>query len=349
MAKSKLTLIVDGNWLLMSRMSVLQARYSDDEKMCQDLKLMMIRSLNIVLRQFPEIDNVIFVSDGGSWRNKIEVPKFLQEQGIEYKGNRIKSEDVNWELVFKEYENLMNKLKKSGITVCKEIGIEGDDWAWYLSRKLNSEGTNVIIWSKDKDLTQLVNVDKDSCFTICWSKDKGIVTVHTDEDDMDFFFNESYSVNSKIYHSILEKAKESVEINPKEVVIDKIIRGDKGDNILPIAEKKSKTNSNKKFRIYQKDIDPELDYNDYEEYEGYIINLLNKKAYKDKIDKPLEQIIEHFEYNRRLVALQEDSYPPEVLEILKEHSDYNLCKDVSEVEYQLVAEANKINSILDMI
>ena len=32
MSKSKLTLLIDGNWLLMSRLSVLQARYSDDDK-----------------------------------------------------------------------------------------------------------------------------------------------------------------------------------------------------------------------------------------------------------------------------------------------------------------------------
>lgn len=348
MGKSKLTLIVDGNWLLMSRMSVLQTRYSDDEKLAQDLKLMMVRSLNIVLRQFTEVDNVIFVSDGGSWRNKIEIPKFLQEEGVEYKGNRVKSEDIDWDLIFGAYEDLMNKLRRSGITVCKEIGIEGDDWCWYLSNKLNSEGTNVIIWSKDKDLTQLVKVNSDNCFTVCWDKDKGITTVHIDEDDMDFFFNESYSINSQLYHSILEKAKTKVEINPKEVVIDKIIRGDKGDNVLPIIQKKS-SKGDKVFRVSQKDIDTNLDYNDYEEYEGYIINLLNKKSYKDKVDKPLEQIIEHFEYNRRLVSLQKESYPEDILQILEEHSNYNLCKDTNEVEYQLIAEANQINSILDVI
>ena len=65
MSKSKLTLVVDGNWLLMSRMSVLNARYADDEQMCKDLKIMMIKSINIVLRTFPAIDNIIFVSDGG--------------------------------------------------------------------------------------------------------------------------------------------------------------------------------------------------------------------------------------------------------------------------------------------
>lgn len=345
MPKSRLTLLIDGNWLLMSRLSVLQNRYSDDEKMCSDLKLMLIKSINIVLRQFTEIDNIIFVSDGGSWRNKLEIPSFLQE---EYKGNREKSEDVDWDLVFSSYEDLQSKLKASGITVCKEANLEGDDWMWYWSTKLNSEGTNCIIWSKDKDLTQLVNIDSNCCFTIFWNKDSGVITVHRDEDSMDFFFNEAYSENEKIYHSILDKAKESKEINPKEVVLDKIIRGDKGDNVFPIIEKKSK-NSDKKFRVSQKDIDPTLDYNDYEEYEAYIIDLLNKKSYKDKVDKPLEDILKHFEYNRQLVALEKSSYPPDVLKIFDDYQTYNLNKDTHEIEYQLTAEANSISSILDII
>ena len=344
MPKSKLTLLIDGNWLLMSRLSVLQNRYADDDKLCKDLKLMMIRSINIVLKQFNDIDNIIFVSDGGSWRNKVPVPGFLEE---EYKGNRTKSDDVDWDLVFDAYEDFLSKLKSAGINVCKEPNLEGDDWMWYWSNKLNSEGTNVMIWSRDKDLTQLVKIDKDCCFTICWTKDTGVITIHRDEEDMDFFFNEIYSVNEKIYHSIIDKAKEFKEINPHQIVVDKIIRGDAGDNILPIIVKKSKTD--KVYRVSLKDIDPNLDYNDYEEWEGWIINILNQKSYKDKVDKPLENIIEHFEYNKKLIALQKDSYPPEILKIFDDYKDYKVSKDIKEVEYQLIAEANSISSILDIV
>ena len=344
MPNSKLTLLIDGNWLLMSRLSVLHNRYADDDKLCKDLKLMMIRSINIVLKQFTEIDNIIFVSDGGSWRNKIAVPSFIKE---EYKGNRKLDDSMNWDLIFKAYEDFCTKLKMNGITVCKETNLEGDDWMWYWSTKLNSEGTNVMIWSRDKDLTQLVNVNKDCCFTVCWSKDGGLVTVHREEEEMDFFFNEAYSINEQIYHAVLNKAKEFKEINPHAVVVDKIIRGDSGDNILPIIVKKTKTD--KVFRVSQKDIDSNLNYNDFEEYEKYIIELLNKKSYKDKVDESLENILEHFAYNRRLIALQKDSYPPEILAIFDDYKDYNLCKDTHEVEYQLIAEANSISSILDII
>ena len=164
--KSKLTLIVDGNWLLMSRLSVLNNRYKDELELCQELKLLMLKSMEIVLRQFPSIDNIIFVSDGGSWRNKIKVPKFLEEAGIEYKGNREKSDEINWELIFDEFEKFISVLSSTGITVSRENGIEGDDWCWYWSTKLNEENTNCIIWTKDKDLTQLVKTNSDNCFTV---------------------------------------------------------------------------------------------------------------------------------------------------------------------------------------
>ena len=115
MPKSKLTLIVDGNWLLMSRLSVLNNRYVDEYELNQELKLMLIKSINIVLHTFIDIDNIIFVADGGSWRNSIEVPDFLykektsEDQSVEYKGNRVRSSDINWELLFNSYDDFIYK------------------------------------------------------------------------------------------------------------------------------------------------------------------------------------------------------------------------------------------------
>ena len=129
--KSKCSLIIDGNWLLMSRLSVLNNRFKTEKELCQELKLLMLKSIDVVLRQFPIIDNIIFVSDGGSWRNKIEIPQFLQLEGVEYKGNREKSDDINWDLIFAEFEDFMSVLSTTGITVCREQYIEGDDWCWY--------------------------------------------------------------------------------------------------------------------------------------------------------------------------------------------------------------------------
>lgn len=346
MSKSKLTLLVDGNWLLMSRMSVINSKYDDTIEMCKDLKILMVKSLNVVLRTFPQIDNIIFVADGGSWRNDLPVPSFLDE---EYKGNRIKSEDVDWDVVFAEFEDFILKLKTNGITTCKEFGIEGDDWMWYWSKKLNDEDTNTIIWSKDKDLTQLVKTNKNKCFTVCWNKDSGIVAQEFNDDELNFLFNYEYSKNDEIFKSITANTNKITYINPKEIVVDKIIRGDKGDNILPIIEKKSNTNPAKTFRVYKKDLDFNIDIHDENSIRNYVENILSNKSYAGKVDKSEENIIEHFKYNVKLVELNARNYPDDVLEKFANYETYNCCKNVSITENEIFAEKNKIKSILDII
>lgn len=346
MGKSKLTLLIDGNWLLMSRLSVLNGKYQDDNDMCRELKMLMIKSIEVVLRQFPVIDNIIFVSDCGSWRNGVEKPSFITE---DYKGNRVKSEDIDWDLIFSNFEDFINKLKSSGITTSKEMGIEGDDWAWYWSTKLNSEGTNVMIWSKDKDLTQLVHTTKDKCFTICWSKESGVIAEKIEEEELDYLFNYEYSVNETLFSNIVEKSKGIEYINPKDVIIDKIIRGDKGDNIFPIIEKKSNTNPEKSFRVYKKDLDNTIDVHNDDNIHEYIEKILKSKSYAGKIEKKENDIFEHFKYNTTLVELNKKNYPKEILDIFENYSTYNCTKDISEAKYKINAEANAITSILDII
>ena len=344
--KSKLTLIVDGNWLLMSRLSVLNNRYKDELELCQELKLLMLKSMEIVLRQFPSIDNIIFVSDGGSWRNKIQVPKFLEEAGIEYKGNREKSDEINWELIFDEFEKFISVLSSTGITVSRENGIEGDDWCWYWSTKLNEENTNCIIWTKDKDLTQLVKTNSDNCFTVWWNKESGLLSENKPDEELNFLFNFKYDENELIFKELIKNAKNDSCINPRHIILDKIIRGDLGDNIIPILYRKSKT---KQFRVASKDIPENLNIHNETEIRQYIHNLLNSKTYLNKVEKDEEDIVQHFIYNVKLVELNKTNYPDNILEIFDKHSSYNVTKDITIAENLIRANSNKLKNVLDFI
>ena len=360
--QSKVTLIVDGNWLLMSRLSVLANQYNSDEETCKELQLLMLKSINRVLNTFPSIDNIIFIADGGSWRNKIEIPQFLYEehkddgQPIEYKGQRHLDESIiNWEILFKYYEEFIDLLQQNGITTCRKQNIEGDDWCWYWSTKLNEEGTNVIIWSMDKDLTQLVNTnDQNGIFTICWNNKTGLTCEkkeNQEEDPLQFFFNDiSKEYNTRIFESISDKCKNITPIIPKEIVIDKIIRGDKGDNIFPIIVKKSNnTESTKTFRVSVKDIDFNLDLHNDNEIKNYIHNIITSKKYLNKVKKSEDNIFEHFKYNYQLVSLSEDNYPKEVLDDMNSYIGYNINNNVSEVLSYLTARNNGLSTILDEI
>lgn len=350
MSKSKLTLLVDGNWLLMSRLSVIQNRYLDDYELCHNLQLMMIRSINIVLKQFPIIDNIIFCADGGSWRNKIEIPIFLQNEDIEYKGTRVRSEDVNWDLLFSTYDDFVSLLNTSGITSCRENGIEGDDWCYHWSNLLNSEGTNCIIWSKDKDLTQLVKIDKNKCFTVWWNKDSGLITSNTNEEEMDFLFNHEYNINETLFNTLCSKSSSVTKINPNEIIIDKILKGDASDNIIPIALRNSKNKeSDKKFRISSKDIDYSLNIDNTLEVYNYFNNLLSNKNYLNRVSQSIDEIIEHFNYNKKLIKLCEDSYPNEIKKIFNNYKEYNISNDITIAEQTINMTSNKIQGILDFI
>ena len=80
-----------------------------------------------------------------------------------------------------------------------------------------------------------------------------------------------------------------------------------------------------------------------------MINLINSKNYAGRINKTEQEIISHFKYNRKLVALEKESYPQEILDIFEKYHDYNISKDTSIAESQLQAKSNKLNGILDII
>lgn len=349
--KSILCLVVDGNWLLMSRLSILRMRIKDEDKLLKELKIMMIKSMNVMMRNFPQIDNIIFVADGGSWRNGLEIPTFLKKDHITYKGNREKDKDLDWDKVFATYDEFVNTLKESGICVSREKGVEGDDWCAYWSKTLNSKNTNVIIWSADRDLTQLVKIDpKSKCFTICWNKNyMTMELIEHNSDDMDFFFDFDNTVNQQLLENISIKAKDIHEIHPMDVVIDKIVRGDAGDNILPIVQKKGKS-SDKLFRVAQKELDLSMDITRLDEITAWVDELLNKKTWQGKIDdKTEDQIVEHFEYNRRLVWLDPSSYPDDVLEKMRNHHVESANNDLSIAMQKIQAEKNEVTDILEEI
>ena len=359
--KSKLTLIVDGNWLLMSRFSVISMRYNSDEEMCKELQLLMLKSVNRVLKTFPDIDNLIFVSDGGSWRANLDIPQYIyndleEDQPAKYKGQRHLDEQFNWDMIFAYYENLIEVLSNNKITTCRVQNIEGDDWCWYWSTKLNQEGSNVIIWSMDKDLTQLVRTnDQTGVFTVCWNDKTGLTCEKKDqeEDPIQFFFNDlSKENNNRIFDHIANKCKNVNPIVPKEVIIDKIIRGDKGDNIFPIILKKAKNEeTGKKFRVSTKDIDFNLNLNNEDDVKNYIHNLVTSKKYFGKINnnKSEEDICDHFKYNYKLVTLTEENYPEDILESMNSYIGYSINNSVAEPLAYLTAKNSNMTDILDNI
>lgn len=326
---NKLTLLIDGNWLLISRASVLMNSFNRDlpeeaKKQSQaDLEDLLAKSICVVLSRIPAIDNVVLMADGGSWRKQLQVPN--QIEGTTYKGNRAQDNDIEWSYIYNALNNLVDRAREEGITVAQYNNIEGDDWAWYWSRRLNSEGINCLIWSSDNDLKQLIQVDNDTNAFTAWYNDKNGMWMHESikesDDTMDFFMKPGYF--SPILESIKTRIRNQNYINPDEVVMSKIICGDAGDNILPIMRYQK---GGRTYRITEKDwssikselVDQINNINDFIKHTPGIVWLIadNKKfkPYKPNISELTEMI----EYNKKLVWLNESTIPDTIIQFMNQ-------------------------------
>lgn len=355
---SKLTLIVDGNWLFMSRLAVLVERIKNVSNLCDELELLMIKSIRRVLRNFPDIDNIVFVSDGGSWRKNIDVSTIENEllklgivDVVGYKETRVHDDLLNWEYMFSRFDDFQNILQKNGITTSQEHYVEGDDWVWYWSTILNNNNTNCIIWSKDNDLKQLIKTDSNSCFTVWWNADNGLFIDDAEESDMNWFFNIAYSDNCKILNNVKKKSKKITIIDPHEIIINKIFMGDLGDNVLPIALRHAKNSeSDKKFKISKKDIPYDIDILNENDIREYFNNLLTKKSYVGRvINDNIDVIMKHFDINRQMIWLHESQYPQEILDTMRQHRLSSISSDIDIVESAIQSRVNEIDDVLENI
>lgn len=234
------TLIVDGNWLMMSRLYYFQDRLSKDtpdlekESAKEDFIDFLARSIQGTLNKLHP-GNLIVVADGGSWRKGLT-------GATTYKSRRKHTTSTDWDAVYDAFNMFLKMLEAAGITTCRAENIEGDDWCWYWSNTIYNQGGSVIIWSSDRDLTQLVR--SDSGHWVLWYNDRsGVVlpeSVKPSEDIAGGTSTESdileYMMSGN-YNGDLEEIvrhHEAEYINPSYIVLEKIIRGDKSDNILPI-------------------------------------------------------------------------------------------------------------------
>lgn len=325
------TLLIDGNWLLMSRLFAVKSYFNvqnDDEekqKGTAELEDLMCRSINIVINKFEKVvDNIIIVADGGSWRKSVEKPDFFGEV---YKGNRVKDVEIDWSYVYRSLEDIFEKANELGITACKASEVEGDDWIFHWSRKLNNNGNNCIIWSSDADLKQLVQVNN-GCFTVWLNESQkgglpGLV-VHKELDDttldeIDMFMQVDKS--SPTLNEIMAHVNAVTYINPTDIVSTKIICGDKGDNIKSIMQV---TKNDRTYSVSEKEWDKIKGAFDIESVSDFLDNkdsicesIVKSKKYS-KYNPNLQNLKTMFDYNKVLVWLNEKTIPQYIQDKMNE-------------------------------
>lgn len=320
MNKNKLTLLIDGNWLLMSRMSVLVKKFDKTnpnpvkQEASNEFETLLAKSLNVIINQFKDIDNIILMADGGSWRKKLLIPQCLQN--TTYKGNRTQAIELDWDYIYKPFNKFFKKCESLGITCCRYEDCEGDDWAWYWSRRLNDDGINCIIWTSDNDIKQLIQYNSDSrAFTAWYNSKNGLylpASINQDyTDSIEFFMRPQFLYNN-ILENLRHKQSNTHYEDPNKIILDKIFNGDAGDNIKPVV-KYSK--NNRLYKLTKKEYNAVLNHfnintiddlkKSYKEISQYISNLKNIKPHH--IDS--SDIYDMLLYNTKLVWLHEETIP----------------------------------------
>lgn len=338
--KNKLTLLIDGNWLLMSRFAVKRDLFDktkndkeDIERAKQELLDVLAQSIHKIINTYPDsIDNVLLVQDAGTWRKDLERPACITDA---YKGNRVYDEDVtDWDAVWDTADKLATALRSNNILCVRDWHIEGDDWIAHWSKKLNSEGINTLIWSTDRDLQQLVNMNHDTAAWTAWYNNKsGLILPKECDGDVidpvDFFmrFEEKDFVLDELVNRTRQIGENVEYINAKNIIFEKILCGDSSDNIASIITVEK---NGRRLGVTARDIRGVLENNyNIDEFfahkEDIISSLYNTKKLS-ATTRTLQDIDEAFEYNKTLVYLDDSVLPDQYkTSICQFDNDYKVC------------------------
>lgn len=348
--KNKTTLIIDGNWLLMSRLGIMMKNFVNTlppehlEQAKREIIDFVAQSINKTINFWGNyIDNIIMVQDGGSWRKQVAKPKLYEG---DYKGNRIPDNNIAWNYVWDALRTICEFLKENNISCIHESNIEGDDWCWYWSRYLNHEGINCIIWSSDADLKQLVQ-HKNGAWTIWYNDKAGLVLPESlHYSDMDILMN--FEAVDPFIDEITKKTNSITYINPDDIVMMKVICGDAGDNIKSIMryEKTTKTGKKQIVQVSKKEwekVKTRLDIHNIKDFIQKKINIIKYlkctkrfKNYKESV----EDIAEMFDFNLILVRLHRDSIPQASIDLMNLHKDEYKIADINFIRnnYKVLAQ-----------
>ena len=246
MSEKRINVCVDGNYLFHKTFGVI-AGYGDKNpgdflSSPGDRSLLMkkiMTDLCYSLNLIPGVDQVIFCKDSRSWRKDFKITR------SSYKESRVKEEGVDWTSFFQLMEEFGAFLEKNGFHYSKVQGAEGDDLLWHWNKKLREKEQNVLIFTGDKDMHQLVGHNNQS-WTIVWnanSKNNKIVcskgwidSIRVAEKEMSIFdvtptsTDESQQLDSFLRMCIIE------EIDPFEFIFKKILVGDKKDDVPAVYE-----------------------------------------------------------------------------------------------------------------
>ena len=301
--------------------------------------------------------NIIIATDSQhAWRKDI----LPGDEG--YKSNRVKSNTINWDNIYKCSDDLQEILKKYSMHIGKVEHCEADDIA-AMCKELVFEkyhDYNIIIVSADADIRQLIDfnpVTHQYCIVYnTTGKGKGskrklygtqdfVNWINSSETNFDIFFenedlSKQYIKNLLQANSVMELAVEY----PNEIVLSKIFCGDDGDCVPAFY---SWFNNGKSVRITPGK------YKKIKELLG--INNINelvscKSQLQPVFEKVCKREIDDIDFNERLnrqrilVELNSNLFPGDISSY-KDSLDY-MIQDNPNIVYQGLKVQNVLKGTL---
>jgi 5'-3' exonuclease len=266
MKLGKHTLMIDGNYFVYSRLYVMPRRkgkqlLETEKDQGQFMRKLCIDFASEVRKMKPFIDQIVLAVDSKSWRKD-----FYPE--AEYKGTRKTDESVNWDAVYRIYNEFRELMAKQGVMVQQTSGAEADDILFARATELNNDGKNCIVWTGDRDMIQLVDYTQATDGYTLWyynTKRKliafqgfnDLLNVKTADnlsnDDLLFNLNNDDVISDGIKTQINEWVRQNKvtieEVDSREFIFKKMLIGDKSDNIMSVVSY-TKTMKNGKMRTF---------------------------------------------------------------------------------------------------
>jgi hypothetical protein len=343
----RFTLIIDGhNFFYRSLWGVFRQGSNKVLKTQKDKdayeKKLMIDFCNIVKQMSPVVNDIVFIKDSHSWRKDL----LLQQ---EYKGNRKKNQDNIDKEGFGEVINLFSEtIKRLGIKVSQVEQSEGDDLIYAWTEVLFRNGKSSLIFSTDKDLTQLVKC-VDGVHIIQYAPLTNKLYVSKESDDlfksmdkkMDFtpenLFGDAFTVSIENDPFVKFISSMNVEVVEPEVVrFTKVVGGDSSDNIYPVYYKPAEGTSRAKglgektvekiYNEFSNRLGCQFNYTIYSNDEALKIlcNVIYDVAKIKDENFTKRMLLENIKTNAKLVSLTEESIPDYVIKDM----DANISEEI---------------------
>lgn len=294
-------------------------------------KKLMIDFCNIIKQMSSVVNDVVFVKDSHSWRKNL----LLQQ---EYKGNRRKNLDNIDKDGFNEVVNCFTTtIDKMGIKVSQVEQSEGDDLIFAWTETLFQNGKSSLIFSTDKDLTQLVKCVEgvhiiqyapisNKLYVSQESKDFIDLLDKKQEFTPENLFGEAFtiSIENDPFRKLVSGMNIEV-IEPEVVRFKKVVGGDSSDNVYPVYYKPADGTSKAKgigektvekiYNEFSRKLGCQFNYTIYSNDDALkmLCNVIYEVAKIKDDNFTKRMLLENIKTNSKLVSLTNESIPDYVM------------------------------------